>query len=245
MSALLERVRVLELTDGLPGAMCGKMMAAAGADVILVEPPETGVGVRWESPFLDDIRGPDRSGVFLYTAGGKRSLTLDPSTPDGREIFTRLLACRYSDLRPRRKDTGGERRKSSARIQPPPRSHHAAQIQSRRTLRKLRRRNGTRARGARRLDDPAWRGGPHAPPEQQPHDDRVRPRRDGRDYRHRRLPERAPDRRGRQPRPVRARGAPVQHALQRDLLFLHRDGNQAPRQELRRMEPDVPGLRRG
>jgi crotonobetainyl-CoA:carnitine CoA-transferase CaiB-like acyl-CoA transferase len=91
MSALLERVRVLELTDGLPGAMCGKMMAAAGADVILVEPPETGVGVRWEPPFLDDIRGPDRSGVFLYTAGGKRSLTLDPSTPDGREIFTRLL----------------------------------------------------------------------------------------------------------------------------------------------------------
>src|SRR6266851_8877335 len=91
MSALLERVRVLELTDGLPGAMCGKMMAAAGADVILVEPPETGVGVRWEPPFLDDIRGPDHSGVFLYTAGGKRSLTLDPATPDGREIFTRLL----------------------------------------------------------------------------------------------------------------------------------------------------------
>src|SRR5712692_5715351 len=92
MSALLERVRVLELTDGLPGAMCGKMLAAAGADVVLVERPLTGSGVRWEPPFLDDIRGPDRSGVFLYTAGGKRSLTLDPATADGREIFARLLA---------------------------------------------------------------------------------------------------------------------------------------------------------
>jgi len=87
----LERIRVLELTDGLPGAMCGKLFAAAGADVVLVERPPAGSALRWEPPFLNDIRGPERGGLFLYTAGGKRSLTLDPSTPDGREIFTRLL----------------------------------------------------------------------------------------------------------------------------------------------------------
>jgi crotonobetainyl-CoA:carnitine CoA-transferase CaiB-like acyl-CoA transferase len=92
MPALLEGVRVLELTDGLPGAMCGKMLAAVGADVVLLERPLSGSRVRWQPPFLDDIRGPDGSGVFLYTSGGKRSLTLDPATTDGREIFSRLLA---------------------------------------------------------------------------------------------------------------------------------------------------------
>jgi len=91
MSKPLERIRVLELTDGLPGAMCGKLFAATGADVVLVERPQAGSAVRWEPPFLGDIRGPERSGVFLYTAGGKRSLTLDASTPDGHEIFARLL----------------------------------------------------------------------------------------------------------------------------------------------------------
>jgi CoA:oxalate CoA-transferase len=91
MPILLEDVRVLELTDGLAGAMCGKMLAAAGADVVLLEPPLTGSSVRWAPPFLDEIRGPDRSGLFLYTAAGKRSLTLDPAASDGREILARLL----------------------------------------------------------------------------------------------------------------------------------------------------------
>jgi len=92
MPALLDRVRVLELTDGLPGAMCGKMLAAAGADVVLLERPRTGSAVRWEPPFLDDIRGPDRSGIFLYTGAGKRSVTLDPGTADGQAILARLAA---------------------------------------------------------------------------------------------------------------------------------------------------------
>jgi crotonobetainyl-CoA:carnitine CoA-transferase CaiB-like acyl-CoA transferase len=91
MAALLEGVRVLEFTGDLPGAMCGKMLAAAGADVVLLEQPLTGCRLRWEPPFLDDVRGPDRSGVFLYTGAGKRSLTLDPSTADGEEIFARLV----------------------------------------------------------------------------------------------------------------------------------------------------------
>jgi CoA:oxalate CoA-transferase len=91
MAALLEGIRVLEVTGDLPGAMCGKMLTATGAEVVLLEPPLTGCRVRWEAPFLDDVRGPDRSGVFLYTAAGKRSLTLAPSTGDGGEILARLL----------------------------------------------------------------------------------------------------------------------------------------------------------
>jgi crotonobetainyl-CoA:carnitine CoA-transferase CaiB-like acyl-CoA transferase len=72
------------------------MLAAAGAEVVLLEQPLTGNRVRWEPPFLDDIRGPDRGGLFLYTGAGKRSLTLDPLTGDGREIFARLL--KHADM---------------------------------------------------------------------------------------------------------------------------------------------------
>jgi len=92
MSGPLDGIRVVELTDSLSGAFCGKQFAGLGADVIIVERPLTGSQVRWEPPFLDDVRGPDRGGLFLYTAAGKRSLTLDPFTPDGQEIFKRLIA---------------------------------------------------------------------------------------------------------------------------------------------------------
>lgn len=35
----LDGVRVLDLTDGT-GAMCGRLLADLGADVVLVEPPD-------------------------------------------------------------------------------------------------------------------------------------------------------------------------------------------------------------
>lgn len=92
MPGPLDGIRVVELTDGLSGAFCGKMFAGFGADVILVERPRTGSEVRWQPPFLGDVSGPDRGGLFLYTGAGKRSLTLDAASPDGREIFTRLIA---------------------------------------------------------------------------------------------------------------------------------------------------------
>ncbi len=92
MTGPLDRIRVVELTDGLSGAFCGQLFAGLGADVILVERPVRGCEVRWEPPFVDDLPGPDRSGLFLYTAAGKRSLTLAPDTADGRGIFAQLLA---------------------------------------------------------------------------------------------------------------------------------------------------------
>lgn len=92
MTEPLKGIRVVELTDSLAGAICGKFFAWSGADVLLVERPRSGSEVRWQPPFLDDLPGPDRSGLFLYTAAGKRSLTLDPNTPDGQEILKQLLA---------------------------------------------------------------------------------------------------------------------------------------------------------
>jgi benzylsuccinate CoA-transferase BbsE subunit len=86
----LRGYRVLDLADEM-GALCGKMFADLGADVVKVEPPP-GCPTRKIPPFLDDRAGPDRSCYFLATAAGKRSVTLDLEQARGREIFSRLAA---------------------------------------------------------------------------------------------------------------------------------------------------------
>jgi benzylsuccinate CoA-transferase BbsE subunit len=86
----LRGYRVLDLADEM-GALCGKMFADLGADVVKVEPP-LGCPTRKIPPFLDDRAGPDRSCYFLATAAGKRSVTLDLERARGREIFSRLAA---------------------------------------------------------------------------------------------------------------------------------------------------------
>ncbi|HXR24771.1 MAG TPA: CoA transferase, partial [Candidatus Binataceae bacterium] len=56
---LLKGFRMLDLTDD-KGALCGKIFADLGADVIKVEPPG-GCPTRLIPPFLEDRAGPDRS----------------------------------------------------------------------------------------------------------------------------------------------------------------------------------------
>lgn len=67
--------RVLELCDET-GALCGKLLADLGADVIKLEPPG-GDASRWIPPFLGGEAGPDASLPFLYANTSKRSVTLD------------------------------------------------------------------------------------------------------------------------------------------------------------------------
>jgi crotonobetainyl-CoA:carnitine CoA-transferase CaiB-like acyl-CoA transferase len=91
MTDLLPDIRVVEFSDGGSAAFCGRLFARLGADVVLVERPRTGSALRWEPPFLDDRAGVERGGLFMFTAAGKRSLTLDPASPDGAIILRRLL----------------------------------------------------------------------------------------------------------------------------------------------------------
>ena len=91
MTDVLRDIRVVEFSDGCSAAFCGRLFARLGADVVLVERPRTGSAVRWEPPFLDDRAGVERGGLFMFTASGKRSLTLDPASSDGAAILERLL----------------------------------------------------------------------------------------------------------------------------------------------------------
>ena len=91
MTDVLQDIRVVEFSDGCSAAFCGRLFARLGAEVVLVERPRVGSAVRWEPPFLDDRAGVERGGLFMFTGSGKRSLTLDPASPDGTAILGRLL----------------------------------------------------------------------------------------------------------------------------------------------------------
>src|SRR5579875_663490 len=91
---LLKGLRMLDLTDD-KGAICGKIFADMGAEVIKVEPPP-GCSTRRIAPFLDDQPGPDTSLYFLAYQAGKKSITLNLECADGRRLLTELA--RKSDF---------------------------------------------------------------------------------------------------------------------------------------------------
>ena len=83
--------RVLEWCSYAAGPMVGKILTALGADVIKIEAPLVGDEARAVGPFLNNEPDPETSALYLYLNNGKRSVTLDPTTADGRRIFLRLL----------------------------------------------------------------------------------------------------------------------------------------------------------
>lgn len=88
--AALEGVRVLDLSQGIAGPYCTKLLAGLGAEAIKVEPPE-GDYSRRLGPFPNDDPHPDRSGLFVHLNGDKKSLTLDIETESGRAVLRRLI----------------------------------------------------------------------------------------------------------------------------------------------------------
>lgn len=81
--------RVLDLCDA-KGALCTKMMADLGADVIKIEPPG-GDGMRYQKPFYDDRPDSEKSLCFWYFHANKRGVTLNLETPDGQTLFRELV----------------------------------------------------------------------------------------------------------------------------------------------------------
>jgi formyl-CoA transferase len=87
MGKALDGVRVLDMTHVQSGPTCTQILAWFGADVIKIEKPGEGDPTRGQ---LRDVPGVD-SLYFTMLNGNKRSLTLNPKTPAGTKIFTRLI----------------------------------------------------------------------------------------------------------------------------------------------------------
>ena len=91
MPSALEGVSVLDLTHCIAGPYCTRLLAGFGADVLKVEPPGGERGRRM-APFFRDEPGPDTSLLFAYLNSGKRSLTLNLKSDEGRDILRSLLS---------------------------------------------------------------------------------------------------------------------------------------------------------
>ena len=84
-------IRVLDLTHVLAGPFCAYQLALLGADVIKIEPPGMPDTARGRGP--DDALNAAGLGInYLVQGSNKRSLALDLTTEDGREILLDLVA---------------------------------------------------------------------------------------------------------------------------------------------------------
>lgn len=77
---------VIELTTMVAGSHTGQMLGDLGADVVKIERPETGELARNLDPKINE-----ESFYYLTVNRNKRSLALDVSSDEGREIFLDLV----------------------------------------------------------------------------------------------------------------------------------------------------------
>ncbi len=88
MSKPLEGIKVIDFAGVQAGPVCAQFLAWYGADVIKVERVEGGDITRHQ---LRDI--PDVDALyFTMHNSNKRSIALDTKSPEGKEVFEKLLA---------------------------------------------------------------------------------------------------------------------------------------------------------
>jgi len=87
--ASLDDIKILDLSEGLAGPLCARILADFGADVIKVEPPR-GDGARAMPPFADNDSHPEKSLVFLLANLNKRGVRLNLADEAAREIVREL-----------------------------------------------------------------------------------------------------------------------------------------------------------
>ncbi|MDA0364339.1 MAG: CoA transferase [Chloroflexi bacterium] len=91
MPSPLYGMTVLDISEGIAGPFCAKLLGDLGADVCKVEPPGRGDRTRQRGPFRDGIANPEASASYLYFNTSKRGVTLDLTDASDRERFARLL----------------------------------------------------------------------------------------------------------------------------------------------------------
>jgi crotonobetainyl-CoA:carnitine CoA-transferase CaiB-like acyl-CoA transferase len=98
MNACLTGLRVLDLSRILAGPWATQLLADLGADVIKIERPGDGDDTRaWGPPFVVGNNDGDLfSAYYLAANRGKKSVGVDFSSPEGREIVASLA--KYCDV---------------------------------------------------------------------------------------------------------------------------------------------------
>ena len=87
MAKALEGVRILDFSRNYGGPLCTRILAELGADVIKLEIPQGGDGLRNLSPQTEGLE----SYPFVIVNRGKRSITLNLNSEKGRRICNQLV----------------------------------------------------------------------------------------------------------------------------------------------------------
>lgn len=87
MPGALDGFTIIDFTQGLCGPFASMRLADAGAEVIKIEPLGGDAARSMGPPFIQD-----ESAVFLSLNRNKKSVALDVTTQDGREIAQKLIA---------------------------------------------------------------------------------------------------------------------------------------------------------
>lgn len=87
----LEGIRVLEFAQIAAGPFAGALLADLGADVVKIERPDGGDGLREWPPAIVGDDGKKFSGNFVSVNRNKRSVTIDPKDPAQLADLYRLV----------------------------------------------------------------------------------------------------------------------------------------------------------
>ncbi|OBG53146.1 CoA-transferase [Mycobacterium sp. E735] len=82
---------MVDLSTGIAGAYCTKLLADGGADVVKVEPPKGDPLRSWSASGTRIPPGGDGA-LFSFLAGAKHSVVADPGIEDDVELVDRLLS---------------------------------------------------------------------------------------------------------------------------------------------------------
>lgn len=93
MKGALAGIKIVDLSRVLAGPWSTQNLADLGADVIKIERPGAGDDTRsWGPPFVDRTDTEGRDAAYFFCANrNKRSLTLDFTQPEGRQVLIALV----------------------------------------------------------------------------------------------------------------------------------------------------------
>ena len=83
---VLAGLRVLDYGRYIAGPYCATLLGYLGAEVIRVEKRDGS-----EDRYIAPLNAAGEGAVFMQTSCNKKSLTLEPTTPEGRAVTARLM----------------------------------------------------------------------------------------------------------------------------------------------------------
>lgn len=90
IGTVLGDVTVLDLSEGVAGPLCTRLLADLGAQVLKIERPGSGDVSRGAGPWLPNDAGQSESALFLSLNQSKRGVTLNLETKVGARLLTAL-----------------------------------------------------------------------------------------------------------------------------------------------------------